>query len=138
MTVLAAVMLAAYAGVVCAVMSKAGAPGVVAASLAAGLCLTSAAAALLISHALRDPANSPANSVVGMLLPMMVRTGLPLVLALVVRTRGPGLVEAGFVYYLIGFYLLAWVVALPMSLPQVERWRRSSAGLPRENGNVHV
>ena len=119
-------------------MSKGDALGVAAASLAAGLCLTSAAVALLISHALRDPANSPANSVVGMLLPMMVRTGLPLLLALIVRIRGPRLVEAGFVYYLIGFYLLAWVVALPMSLPHVEQWRQSSAGLPRENGNVHV
>ena len=89
--VLAAVMLAAYGGVLCVVAGHGDTAGMVAASLAAGVCLASAAAALLISQRLRDPANGLA----GMLLPMATRTGVPLLLAMLIRFRGGGLVEAG-------------------------------------------
>ncbi len=132
LVVLAAVMLAAYGGVWCVAAGNGGTTGVVAASLAAGVCLASAAIALLISQWLRDPANGLA----GILLPMAVRTGLPLLLATLIRIGGGGLVEAGLVYYLVGFYLLALAVEVPMSLPSIERSERCS-GETRRGGKVH-
>ena len=98
-------------------MGRNGTTGLVAASLAAGVCLASAATALATSHWV----GGLVNGVAGMLLPMMVRTAPPLLLAMIVRLRGPGLVEAGFVYYLVGFYLLALAVEVPMSLPHGEQ-----------------
>ena len=115
MAVLAAVMLGAYGCVVLVVADRGSTGGIAAATLAAGVCLASASAALLMSRWLHNPA----NGVAGMLLPMVARTGLPLLLALIVRLRGQGLVEAGLVYYLVGFYLLALAVEVPMSLPRV-------------------
>jgi hypothetical protein len=123
---LTAVMLAAYGSASVVVVTKGGAMGLAAMSLAAGVCLASAGAALLLSHSLRDPA----SGVAGVLLPMMVRTGLPLLLAIIIRIRGQGLVEAGLVYYLVGFYLLALAVEIPMSLPSLQR----SLPCPEESG----
>lgn len=131
--VLAAVMLAAYGGVLCVVAGHGDTAGMVAASLAAGVCLASAAAALLISQRLRDPANGLA----GILLPMATRTGVPLLLAMLIRFRGGGLVEAGLLYYLVGFYLLALAVEVPMSLPCIERSERCSEEGTRRGGKLH-
>ena len=47
---------------------------------------------------------------------MAVRTGLPLVLAVVMRLVDGPLVKAGGVYYLLSFYLAALAVEMPMSL----------------------
>ncbi len=90
-------------------------PGVAALSLAAGACVASAVMAMFISDCLR----SPALAVAGVLLPMSVRIMIPLAVAVVVRLRGPGLVEAGFAYYLIAFYLLALAVEVPLSLSRL-------------------
>ena len=133
MTVLAAVMLAAYGVVVCPAMSKAGASGVAAVSLAAGVWLMSAAVALLFTHLLYGPA----SGVVGIMLAMLVRMGLPVSLALIVRIRGQGLVEAGLVYYLVGFYLLALLVETPMSLPQTTQSRHAAEASGRGSWKVH-
>ena len=131
--ILAGVMLAAYGGVLLAVAGKGDAAGVVAVSLAAGVCLASAAVALLISQRLRDPASGLA----GVLLPMAARTGVPLLLAVFGRIAGGGLVEAGLVYYLVAFYMLALAIEVPMSLPCIERSRRGSEGATRRGGKVH-
>ena len=121
LAVLTGLMLAAYGSVL---LVAAGSPArVAAASLTAGVCLASAAAALVMSAWLRTIANGPAL----MLLPMMIRAGLPLFLAVIVRMRGRGLVEANFVYYLIGFYLLALLIELPMSLPRTADARHATA-----------
>jgi hypothetical protein len=130
---LTAVMAAAYGGALFAAVGKGGHAGVVAASLTGGVCLASAVAALLMSHLLRGPA----NGVAAMLLPMVVRTGLPLLLVLIVRSGGQGLVEAGFVYYLMGFYLLALAVEIPMSLPRATRPRQCSAESTGEGWKTH-
>jgi len=116
-------MLAAYAVVV--VFWVCDGRSAVAAALAAVVCWASAMTALWMSRALRDPA----YGATAVLLPMAVRTGLPLLLALLVRLGGRGLVEAGFVYYLIGFYLLAWAVETPMSLAGLKQ-----AGRLKSNG----
>jgi hypothetical protein len=130
LAVLAAVMLVAYGGVVWLTVDSPA--GMAAVSLAAGVCLASAAAALLISAWLGTAANGAA----AMVLPMMVRAGLPLVLAVLVRLRGRGLVEASFVYYLIGFYLLALMVELPMSLPRTVESKQSAAA-ESEGAKLH-
>jgi hypothetical protein len=129
MAVLLAVMLGAYGCVLFLVAARGDAVGIAAATLAAGVCLVSAAAALLMSHWLRDPANGLA----GVLLPMVARTGLPLLLALIARTGGQGLVESGLVYYLVGFYVLAMAVEIPMSLPRTVR-RRQRADKSKQEG----
>lgn len=109
-TLVAAYGCAAFIGYRCS-----GRLGVVAASLAAGACGVSAVLAMLMSHLIAG-VNVGATA---MLLPMMIRITPPLLVAIAIRLRGPGLVEAGFVYYLIGFYLLALGIELPMSLPPV-------------------
>lgn len=123
MIALGAVMLAAYAAA--AVFWAGDAGAAVAATLAAVVCWVSATTALWMSHALRDPSYGLA----AVLLPMAVRTGLPLMLALLIRAAGRGLVEAGFVYYLIGFYLLAWAVETLLSLAGLKQaWGWKSNG----------
>ncbi|MEN6406709.1 MAG: hypothetical protein ABFC77_09575 [Thermoguttaceae bacterium] len=113
---LVATLLAAYGCAVLIGRHFSGGTGVAAASLAAGACGVSAVLALLTSHWIAGVNVGAA----AMLLPMMIRIAPPLLVALAVRLRGPGLVEAGFVYYLISFYLLALGVELPLSLPPVD------------------
>jgi len=72
---------------------------------------------LCVDTASQTGAASVPLAVAGLLLPMAVRFGAPLMAALAVRLRGPGLAEAGFAYYLIGFYLLALAVETPLTLP---------------------
>ena len=133
MTLLVAVMLVAYAGVFCFARDRGGAAGLVAASLAGGVCLASAVTALLMSHSM----SGPASGAIGMLLPTFARTAPPLILALLVRLRGQALVETGFVYYLIGFYLLALVVELPMSLPRITQSGGHTCGPAGKDRRVH-
>ncbi len=121
----------AYGGAVLLVDAVESPEGVAAASLAAGLCLVSAVVALVIGRMLPDPR----IAATAMLLSMGVRTGIPLVAAMVVRLRFWGLVESGFVYYLVGFYLLALAVGLPLSLPVVVR--RQPGGTQREGWKLH-
>jgi hypothetical protein len=130
LAVLTVVMLGAYG---CVLFVAVGNGSVAAASLAAGVCLASAVAALLMSCAFRHPSRTAA----GILLPMAARTGLPLLLALIVRIRSPGLVEAGLVHYLIGFYLLALATEIPMSLPRVERSPQRSEEGNQGDGSFH-
>lgn len=125
-------MLAAYA-IVLGVAMQRGPLGVVAASLAAGVCFLSAVTALLMSRCLQGPA----GGIAAMLLPTVARTAPPLMLAVVVRLLGRPLVETGFVYYLVGFYLLALAVELPMSLPRIRPTSRCAAGLTGKDRRVH-
>ena len=131
--VLTAAMLLAYAGVVFVAVDHGGAVGIVSVSLAAGVCWASAMTALLMSHSLFGPS----NGVAGMLLPTMARTAPPLILAMLVRLRGQALVETGFVYYLVGFYLLALAVELPMSLPRINRFCGHAPGPSGKDRRVH-
>lgn len=132
-TALTVVMLVAYAGVIFVAVDHGGMIGVVAVSLAAGVCLASSVTALLMSHSLLGPS----DGVAGMLLPTFARTAPPLILALLVRLRGQALVETGFVYYLVGFYLLALVVELPMSLPRINQFCRHASGPSGKDRRVH-
>ena len=132
-TVLTAVMLLAYAVVFFVAAELGGVVGIVAVSLASGVCLASALTALLMSHTVFGPL----GGVAGMLLPTFARTAPPLILAMLVRLRGQALVETGFVYYLVGFYLLALAVELPMSLPRINRFCGHAPGPSGKDRRVH-
>ena len=68
---------------------------------------------------------------------LWVMVGITLVLAVVVKLRGQVLVEAGLVYYLVGFYLLALAVETPMSLPRMARSQSRSDEAERGGGGSH-
>ncbi len=132
-SVLAITIGGAYAVAIFVAIGIQGWVGVVAASMAAGTCFVSATAALILSRSLSDPQYGST----GILLPMAVRTGIPLMLALVIRLRGQGLVDGGFVYYLVGFYLLALAVEVPMSLPVRILRKRQSGSSKAEDWKTH-
>lgn len=128
LAVLSGVMLLLFLGVLPVALGGQGAVGFVAIAIAGGVCWASAAGAMLVSRCLQ----SLGATVAGILLPMALRTGVPLLLALVIRLRGPGLVSAGLVYYLLAFYLVALAVEVPLSLPRAGRLHGRS-GEPSPN-----
>jgi hypothetical protein len=96
-----------------------GPASLVAAAVAAGVCLAGAAFGLVADGFRRDPA----DVVRPLLLSMAARMGLPLACGLAVQLRGGPLAEAGFLYYLVVFYLITLAVATTQTLSE----RRSDA-----------
>lgn len=90
-----------------------GTAGVIAAASAALVCYGSATLALLLTDRFRGPD----LAVIGLLVGMFCRTGLPLVIALVIHLRTKALSEAGLPVYLLVFYLLCLAVETRLSLP---------------------
>jgi hypothetical protein len=133
LSLLGAGLLAPYAVGLAVAVRCSGAAGLAALSVAAAGCLVSATAAMILSYCLQTPATAMAAA----LLSMAVRTGLPLIVALVVRLGGPSLVEAGFVYYLLVFYVLALAIEVPLSLPRMERSRPYSETTNPKHRNSH-
>jgi hypothetical protein len=103
--------------------------GLLTAAVACGVCLLASALALAVSTLLRQPA----LALYGLLLAMAARTGIPLFCALAVRLQGTALLERGFFYYLVVFYLFALAVETPLSLP---RGGRMAACAPISNNAV--
>jgi hypothetical protein len=102
---------------VLAVARYGGASGIKALLLALGVCWASATVALILSHVFYK-----AHALLGgLLMPMAVRMGWPLTVAVIVCFRNRGLVEAGFIYYLLMSYLLALALEVPLSLPRLNR-----------------
>ncbi len=90
-----------------------GSIGLAAASVAAGLCLLGALAALVVGWLLRDLP----NPVHGMLAGMLPRMGIPLGAALVFHLQGGVLAESGLLVYLLVFYPVSLGVETFLSLP---------------------
>ncbi len=111
-SVATAILTTLYASTTVAASRYQGGPGLLAAGVPAVVCLVGALAALTISYSVRGPN----RALLGLVLPMSVRTGLPLVLAVVMRLVDGPLVKAGGVYYLLVFYLAALAVEMPLSL----------------------
>lgn len=88
-------------------------PGVAAVAVAGGICWASGSVALLASHACRQPD----HFLLGVLLGMLTRMGVPLAFGLVIHLRRGPLTEAGFLYYLLVFYLCVLAVETVLSLP---------------------
>jgi hypothetical protein len=89
-----------------------GAAGVGAAAVAAAACLAGAGTALLVS----DRLPRAQHALVGLLLAMGARMGIPLALAAGCLVCGGALVEAGVLFYLLIFYPLTLGVETALSL----------------------
>ncbi len=87
--------------------------GILAGAAAAGVCLVAGWMALGLSEPLRRPQLMLALVMVG----MMIRMGIPLAAALTVFFLGGPLADAGFLYYLVVFYLIALAVETVLTLP---------------------
>jgi hypothetical protein len=97
--------------------AMAGSSGVTAAGIAALVCAAPSLAALALTYRLR----APRHALVAMLGGMFLRMGPPLIVALVVHELGGPLVEAGLIYYLAAFYVVALVVETGLSLTLIDR-----------------
>jgi hypothetical protein len=95
------------------VVHYAGIAGLMAAAVAAALCLAGAGPALVISDRLRKPH----EALVGLLAGTIVRTGVPLAFGLAVHLYGGLLAKAGLLYYLLIFYPVTLAVGTILSLP---------------------
>jgi hypothetical protein len=115
--VLGAVMLAAYILAVPAVVHLGGSMGLLAAALAAGLCLAGAVAALVIGDRLRGPSGALAALWLGIIL----RMGVPLMGGTMIHLHGGPLAQAGLLWYLLVFYPITLVVGTILSLPPRNR-----------------
>ena len=83
-----------------------GADGLSAAGVAAFVCWTGAIGGMLTSRWL----HGPSHLLAGMLLGMALRMALPLIVCMVVYLRGGALAEAGFVFYVLAFYLMTLAI----------------------------
>jgi hypothetical protein len=92
-----------------------GAPGLWAASVATGVCLFGALAALLAA----DVFSGPDHALTGALAAMLVRMGVPLAFCLVVYWHGGALAEAGAIIYLLVMYMLALAVETWLAVGRV-------------------
>jgi hypothetical protein len=94
-----------------------GAAAILAATVAACLCLAGAAFALIVTDLLRGPQHALAALLMG----MAARMGPPLIFGLAIQVRGGLLVQAGMLYYLLVFYAVALAVETALSLPPSRR-----------------
>jgi hypothetical protein len=92
-----------------------------AATVAAGLCLASAEAALLILALLQGPN----LALYGVLIGMLVRMGVPLIAGGVIYLVNQPLASAGLLYYVLIFYLATLVVETVLILSQIQNQSRS-------------
>ncbi len=81
--------------------------------VASAVCVATGVIVVLIQERLKSPQWVLANVLVGFLF----RMGVPLAFCLVVYWRGGPLVEAGFVFYLLFFYMVSLAVETVLSLP---------------------
>jgi hypothetical protein len=97
--------------------SQVGGPGVLAAIVAAGICLAGALVALIVTGTMRG---TPHAAVSGMLLGMLFRMGLPLGALVAFQQNGGPLAQAGIVGCLLLVYPVTLLaeVALAVSLLQ--------------------
>jgi hypothetical protein len=111
------VALAAYALVAPVAVRLGGSVALTAASLAGGLCLAGAAAALMIADRLQGPAGALAALWLGMVL----RMGMPFAAGAIIHLHGGPLAQAGVLWYLLVFYPITLVVGTVLSLPRNNR-----------------
>lgn len=91
----------------------AGKGGLVAAVVAAAVCLTGAEVALLLGRRFREPHRAWIAFTIG----MVPRMGVPLVAALIANFSAGPLVDCGFLYYLILFYFVTLGLETAVSAP---------------------
>jgi hypothetical protein len=89
------------------------------ATLAAGLCLAGAAAALIVGDYLRGPG----GVLVALWLGMILRLGVPFAVGVTIHLHGGPLARAGLLWYLLVFYPITLLVGTILSLPPRNRQR---------------
>ncbi|MEX0715778.1 MAG: hypothetical protein WD066_04290 [Planctomycetaceae bacterium] len=100
--VLAAIVLVAYPPAAWIASGRAGHAGLVAAAIAAGVCLLASMAALCVTHAY---ANTP-SAIVAALGSILLRTAAPLAVTVILVSASPELAAAGLFGSTVFFYLL--------------------------------
>jgi hypothetical protein len=100
-----------------------GSMGWISAASAGALCWAAGLAALAIVARTRGP-----NAVSGLLLAMMVRLGGPLVVGIVIDSRGGALAEAGFFQLVVWMYLATLAVETWLMVRMVPATGSGSAG----------
>jgi hypothetical protein len=91
----------------------AGSDGLKAAGMAGGLCLLGAWLALPCTVWMQDPQ----RMMVGLLLGMGIRSSVPLGIGFLVYLLNPPLAKAGFLYYLVVFYIPLLILETYLALP---------------------
>ena len=116
-TMLGAVVLAALAAAAPVAIRLGGFLALAAAAMAAVLCLAGAAVALGIVDRFRTPSNMLAALWIG----MVIRTGVPFAVGMAIHLHDGPLAQAGLLWYLLLFYLIALAVGTFLSLPPTNR-----------------
>lgn len=94
---------------------RSGVVGLWAATVPAVVCWACASAALLIA----SRCQGPWGALYGVLLGIAIQTGVPVLLAMVVSLVAPAWMDAGMIYYLMGFYLLALTTKTLLAMSDV-------------------
>lgn len=110
-----AVVLVVWVMVATVAYKISGILGVLAAAAGAGACLLGAEFALAIGSLFRGPAAPVFRVMFG----MMARTMVPLALGVALHLQVPWLAEAGFIFYLLFFYMATLAVETALLLAQV-------------------
>ena len=121
-TMLAIVVLVAFAMVAPVAVYIGGSTALAAATLAAAFCLIGAAMALMASSLLPGPTLALA----ALMTSMAARMGIPLTLGLAIHLHGGPLAKAGLLYYLLIFYPITLAVETVLSLPSAWRSHRDT------------
>ena len=116
-TILGLVVLVALAVTGPIAFHLGGLTALMAASLAAGLCLAGAGVALIVSHRLQGPHQALAT----LFLAMTARMIVPFSCGVIIHLRSGPLAEAGLLYYLLIFYPITLAVGTALSLPKSQR-----------------
>lgn len=116
LAVLAVALLLAWAVSSAIGYSRYGTAGVAAASIAAGVCLVSAAGALCVTAVL-----SGAQAVAGLLLGILLRTGVPLIAGMLISVSSRTLFEAGIFGFILVHYFVALAVETPLAVRVVRQ-----------------
>jgi hypothetical protein len=94
-----------------------GVMGLCAAALSAVICLISVLVALFLNNLF----SSPKQAFMGILLGMAIGTGIPLMLGAAIHLYGGPLSQAGFIYYLLIFYLPTLAIKTILTLPNTNK-----------------
>ena len=100
-----------------------GRDGIVASLSAAAVCWAGAGLAMTATRLFQRPEHALALTAVGMAL----RMGLPLVAVMVVTLQGGPLASAGFVIYVLAYYVVALVVETWLTVKLVSAPKRAEA-----------
>jgi hypothetical protein len=92
-----------------------GVRGVQASALATLVCLVAGSLALLVVHQFRPAQHALAHLFAG----MAIRTGLPLLICLLVVRQGGGLQDAGFAWYLLVAFMWGLLLETAMAVGQL-------------------